>query len=64
MIIRLIIWIIFFYFIYRFIRGAIQSAVNRGIRDYETKKEKQQRKEMEVKVDRSKIEDAKYKDIR
>ncbi len=58
-----LIWIFFFYALYRFIRSAIQNAVRRGIRDYENQKEKQRHHENEVKIDPKKIEDAKYEDI-
>jgi cell division protein FtsB len=63
MIERLVLWIILFYFIYRLIRAAIQSAVNKGIRDYEAHKESQRHKEKEVTIDRKKVEDAKFKDL-
>ena len=63
MIERLIVWTILIYFVYRLIRGAIQSAVNRGIKDYEVRKDTQRRKEKEIKIDRNKVEDAKFKDL-
>jgi len=63
MIERLILWTILFYFVYRLIKGAIERAVNRGIKDYEVRKETQRQKEKEVKVDRKKVEDAKFKDL-
>ncbi len=59
-----IIWIFFFYALYRFIRSAIQGAVQRGIRDYERQKENQHHGEKEVKIDRKNIEDAKYEDLK
>ncbi len=59
-----LVWIFFFYALYRFIRSAIQGAVQRGIRDYEKRQEKQQHNEKEVKIDRKKIEDAKYEDLK
>jgi len=63
MIEELILWVIFFYIIYRLIRTAVRSAVNKGIRDYEARRESQQRKEKEIKIDRNKVEDAKFKDL-
>lgn len=63
MMIEALIWIFFIYAVFRFIRSAIQSAVRRGIKDYETQKEKENRSRNEVKIDRKKIEDAKYEDI-
>lgn len=63
MIEELLLWAIFFYIVYRVIKSSIRSAVNRGMRDYEARKESQQRKEKEVKIDRSKVEDAKFKDL-
>ncbi len=59
-----LIWIFFFYALYRFLRSAIQGAVQRGIRDYEVKKERERHKENEIKIDRKKIEDAKYEDLK
>lgn len=61
--IRLLLWLIVIYFVYRFVRNSIQSAVNRGIKDYEVRKESQQRKEKEVKIDRKNVEDAKFRDL-
>ena len=63
MIEKLLLWIIFIYIVYRLIKSAVQNAVNKGIRDYEARKESQARKEKEIKVDRSRVEDAKFKDI-
>ncbi len=63
MMIEALIWIFFIYAVFRFIRSAIQNAVRRGIKDYETRKEKESRSRNEVKIDRKKIEDAKYEDI-
>lgn len=62
--IRLIIWIVFIYAIYYFIKTAIRGAVNKGIRDYEARKETESKKRREVKVDRRDIEDAKYEDLK
>ncbi len=59
-----LIWIFFFYALYRFIRSAIQGAVNKGIRDYAIQKKKQEHRKNEVKIDRKKIEDAKYEDLK
>ncbi len=59
-----LIWIFFFYALYRFIRTAIQGAVKRGISDYENQKKKQEHRKNEVKIDRKKIEDAKYEDLK
>jgi hypothetical protein len=59
-----LIWIFFFYALYRFIRTAIQGAVNRGIRDYENQRQKQEHRKSEIKIDRKKIEDAKYEDLK
>jgi len=64
MIIRLLIWIVFIYAIYHFIRSAIRSAVNKGIRDYEARKESERIKQKEVKVNRKNIDDAKYEDLK
>jgi len=61
--IEFILWIIFFIMVYRIIRSSIQTAVNRGIKDYETRKDARRRKEKEIKIDRKKIEDAKFKDL-
>ena len=63
MIERLLLWIILIYIVYLIIRGAVQNAVNKGIRDYEARKESQQRKQKEIKIDRKKVEDAKFKDL-
>lgn len=62
--IEALIWIFFFYAVFRFIRSAIQGAVQKGIRDYENKKDRQHRSENEIKIDRKKIEDAKYEDLK
>ncbi len=62
--IRFIIWIVFFYAVYHFIRTAIRGAINKGIKDHEIQKESQRRKEKEIKIDRKDIEDAKYEDIK
>jgi hypothetical protein len=59
-----LVWIFFFYALYRFIRSAIQGAVQRGIHDYEKRQEKQRRSDKEIKIDRKKIEDAKYEDLK
>lgn len=59
-----LVWIFFFYALYRFIRSAIQGAVQRGIRDYEKRQDKQRHSEKEVKIDRKNIEDAKYEDLK
>lgn len=64
MILEALIWIFFFYALYRFIRSAIRNAVSRGIRDYEIQKEEKHRSENEIKVDRKDIEDAKYEDLK
>lgn len=64
MILDALIWILFFYALYRFIRSAIRNAVKRGIRDYEIQKEEKHRSENEVKIDRKNIEDAKYEDLK
>ncbi len=61
---RIIIWLLLFYVLYRIIRGLVRNAVNKGIRDYEAQKEEQHRKEKEIKIDRSNIEDAHYEDLR
>ncbi|MFZ1082564.1 MAG: hypothetical protein WAO19_11645 [Candidatus Kryptoniota bacterium] len=58
-----IVWIVFFFVVYRIIRTSIRTAVNRGIRDYEARQDSQRRKEKEIKIDREKIEDAKFKDL-
>lgn len=63
MMLRFIIWVVLFYLVYRFIRITIQGAVKKGIRDYEAQKETQRRKEKEVRIDRKKVEDAKFKDL-
>jgi hypothetical protein len=63
MIERLLLWIILIYVVYLLIRGAVQNAVNKGIRDYEARKEAQQHKQKEIKIDRKKVEDAKFKDL-
>ena len=63
MIEKLLLWIILIYIVYLIIRGAVQNAVNKGIRDYEARKESQERKQKEIKIDRKKVEDAKFKDI-
>ncbi len=63
MMVRLFLWIVFIYVIYRLIRSSIQSAVNRGIKDYEVRKEARERKDKEVKIDRKNVEDAKFKDL-
>ncbi len=63
MIERLLLWIILIYIVYLIIRSAVQNAVNKGIRDYEARKESQQRKQKEIKIDRKNVEDAKFKDI-
>lgn len=63
MIERLLLWIVLIYIVYLIIRGAVQNAVNKGIRDYEARKESQRSKQKEVKIDRKKVEDAKFKDI-
>jgi hypothetical protein len=63
MIERLILWIILFYIVYRVLKAVVGSAVNKGIRDYETRKKEQQRKEKEIKVDRKNVEDAEFKDL-
>ena len=61
---EVLIWIFFFYALYRFIRSAIRGAVQKGIRDYENRKEEQHHSENEIKIDRKKIEDAKYEDLK
>lgn len=61
---EVLVWIFFFYALYRFIRSAIQGAVRKGIRDYENQKEEQHHSENEIKVDRKNIEDAKYEDLK
>ncbi len=60
---RIFVWIVLFYLVYRFIRVTIQSAVKKGIKDYEAQKETQRRKEKEVRVERKNVEDAKFKDL-
>ena len=62
--IKFIIWIVFFYAVYHFIRTAIRSEVNKRIKDFEAKKESQRRKQKEIKIDRKNIEDAKYEDLK
>lgn len=64
MIIDALIWLFFFYALYRFIRSAIRNAVRKGIRDFEIQKEEQHHSENEVKIDRKDIEDAKYEDLK
>lgn len=59
-----LVWIFFFYALYRFIRSAIRAAVRRGIKDYENEKEKEHHSENEIKVDRKNIQDAKYEDLK
>lgn len=63
MVIDFFLWIVFFYVVYRIIRNLIQSAVKRGIVDYEAHKEAQRRKEKEIKIDSKKIQDADFKDL-
>ena len=58
-----ILWVVLILVVYRIIRNSIQTAVNRGIRDYEARSESKRRKEKEIKIDRKKIEDAKFKDL-
>ncbi len=62
--IDLILWLLFIYVIVQLVRGLVRNAVHRGIRDYERQKEAHEKKEKEVKIDRSKIEDAKFKDLK
>ncbi|MCL4540427.1 MAG: hypothetical protein M1378_12665 [Bacteroidetes bacterium] len=62
--IEALIWIFFFYALYRFIRSSIHNAVKKGIRDYETQKEEERHSQNEVKIDRKDIEDAKYEDLK
>ncbi len=61
---ELILWLFFIYIVVQMVRGLIRSAVHRGIRDYEKQKEAKVQKEKEVKIDRSKIEDANFKDLK
>jgi len=63
MIEKFLLWIILIYIVYLIIRSAVQNAVNKGIRDYEARKESQRQKQKEIKIDRKKVEDAKFKDI-
>ncbi|MGO9482753.1 MAG: hypothetical protein ACLP05_13365 [Candidatus Kryptoniota bacterium] len=63
MTVEFVAWIIFFFFVYRIIRTLIRVSVNKGIRDYEARKESERRKEKEIKIDSEKIEDAKFKDL-
>lgn len=63
MMVRLFLWIVFIYIVYRLVRNSIQSAVNRGIKDYELRKEAREHRDKEVKIDRKKVEDAKFKDL-
>ncbi len=64
MIIDALIWIFFFYALYRFIRSAVRNAVRRGMRDYRPPTEEQHHSKNEIKVDRKDIEDAKYEDLK
>lgn len=64
MMLEALIWIFFFYALYRFIRSAIRQAVRKGIRDYETQKEEKHHSDNEIKIDRKNIEDAKYEDLK
>ena len=64
MIEKLLFWIVLIYIVYLIVRGAVQNAVNKGIKDYEARKESQQRKQKEIKIDRKNVEDAKFKDLR
>ncbi|MGC8595600.1 MAG: hypothetical protein ACP5MI_08360 [Candidatus Kryptoniota bacterium] len=64
MMFRLIFWILILYLIYRTIRNVIRSEVYRGIRKYEAEQKKRERDRKEVKIDRTRIEDAKYEDLK
>ncbi len=57
-------WLLLLYIIYLVIKGLIRNAVHRGIRDYESHREAQKRKQNEVKIDRDKIEDAHYEELK
>ncbi len=59
-----LIWLFFFYALFRFIRSAIRNAVRKGIKDYEMQNEEKRHSENEVKIDRKNIEDAKYEDLK
>jgi predicted lipid-binding transport protein (Tim44 family) len=52
------------YLIYRTIRNVIRSEVYRGIKKYEADQKKKENDRKEIKIDRSKIEDAKYEDLK
>lgn len=52
------------YLIYRTIRNVIRSEVYRGIRKYEAEQKKREKEKKEIKIDRTRIEDAKYEDLK
>jgi len=61
---RIIFWVLMLYLIYRTIRNVIRSEVYRGIKKYEADQKKKENDRKEIKIDRSKIEDAKYEDLK